>query len=124
MFQLLRRCVTPASRSVSASLPEPSSVLAWRVPVASAVVGALLAALPMAEPYAEVAHARSEVELAASELVHSLWALAGCSVELREYELAPAESWAVGSAPPCWARAYSARADLIALAELLSAPAD
>ena len=81
-----------ASRSASAL---PSSALAWRVPVAGVVVVARLAAVPTAESRAEVARARSEVELAASELVHSLWALADCSVELAEYDsaraVAPAE---------------------------------
>jgi hypothetical protein len=38
--------------------------------------------------------------------------------------VAPAELQAVGSAPACWTQPYSARVDLIALAELLLAPAD
>ena len=87
MFQLLSHCVTAASRSVSASLPEPCSALAWRVPIAGAEVVALPAEVPRAEP---CARDRSEVELAAAELVRSLSALADCSAEPPAYDLTPA----------------------------------
>ena len=59
--------------------------------VARVVVVALTASLPAAEQYAEVVLARSEVELAAAELVHFGWALADCSAEPLAYDLAPAE---------------------------------
>ncbi len=139
--------VTAASRSLSAFLPEPSSVLAWPAPVAGAVVVALTAAVPAAEPCAEVAPARSEVELVAAELAHSGWALADCWAGPPANDLAPAvalaELWAVDSARAysaqagsvrlrrlrlCCGRpvrpACSARAYLVALMEHLSGPAD
>jgi len=61
------------------------------VPIVVSVFAALTAAVPTAEPYVEVAHGRSEAELAAAGLAHSGWALAGCWAELLAYDLAPAE---------------------------------
>ncbi len=102
---------------------------------------ALSAAVPTEDLYAEDAHARSEEELAAAELVHSLWTPADCSVEPQAYDLAPAvapaELWAVDSALVYSARAgsvapwvhpsapaYSPRADLDVLTEHPLAPVD
>ena len=107
--------VTAASRSLSAFLPEASSVPAWRAPVAGAVVVALPAVVPTAESCARAANARSAEGSANAALAHS---------GLPADDLAPAawsaELWADSSVPA----GCSVRAVWVVLMEENSIPAD
>lgn len=76
------------------------------------------------EACVQAANARSVAESwAAAEQAHCDWALSDCSAVLMEHgsvpAVVPAGPWADG-----WVLAYSAQADLVALMELGSVPAD
>jgi len=84
---------------------------------------AVRTAFPQEEECVQAANARSVVESWAAEQAHCGSALADCSAGLLENDsvpaVVPAGLWANG-----WVPAYSAQADLVALMEHGSVPAD
>src|SRR5271165_2373413 len=111
------------SRSLSAFLPQTSSLPVWWGRLVGAAVVALQAVVPT-EECARVALARSEALSAAAVQPHSGWARADCSAELPVNDSArpvdPAGLPADGSIPA----GYSAPAGSVGLPAHDSAPAD